>query len=294
MNTSIVLGVDIGGSHITAALVNLNTKQIEKGTLIRANVNSKNPADEIISIWTNVMQETLSKVVLTNKRIGIAMPGPFDYYEGISLMRNQDKYDALYGFNVKRILANNLSIRYENIQFMNDAESFLKGEVFSGAAMDLERVVGLTLGTGLGSSTFSNGLVEDADLWCSPFRDSIAEEYLSTRWFKKRYKELTGKNVEDVKQLTELENIGKIKEQIFQEFGENMALFLNGFINEIKPQAIILGGNIANAYELFAESLNRHLKTYDYPIQIHKTMLGEDACLIGAASSWYKNKVQVL
>ena len=294
MNTSIVLGVDIGGSHITAALVNLKTKQILRDTLLREHVNSKDSAAEIISIWTNVMRTVFDKAEVTDKKIGIAMPNPFDYTEGISLMQNQDKYDALYGYNIRKILSENLQIDKSNIKFMNDAECFLKGEVFGGIAMDLDRVIGLTLGTGLGSSKYSDGLVEDADLWCSPFRDGIAEEYISTRWVTKRYQEITGQHINNVKQLIDMENAQDIKAQIFNEFGKNIALFLNSFINEVRPQAIILGGNIANAYELFSSSLHQHLNVFPFPFQIHKTQLGEDACLIGAASSWYKQKVQAL
>ena len=294
MENPIVLGVDIGGSHITAALVNLKTKQILGETLLRDHVNSKDSATEIISVWTRVMQTVFDNAGVTDKKIGVAMPNPFDYEEGISLMQNQDKYDALYGYNIRNILAENLGIDKNSIKFMNDAECFLKGEVFGGIAMDLDRVIGLTLGTGLGSSKYSDGVVEDADLWNSPFRDSIAEEYISTRWFTKRYHEITGKHISNVKQLIDMENTEDIRDQIFNEFGRNIALFLNSFIDDVRPQAIILGGNIANAYELFSESLHHNLTVFPFPFQIHKTQLGEDACLIGAASTWHKNEVEVI
>ena len=66
---------------------------------------------------------------------------------------------------------------------MNDASCFLKGEVFGGAAKGYNHVIGITLGTGLGSATFKNGVVYDGDLYYTPFKESTAEDYLSTRWF---------------------------------------------------------------------------------------------------------------
>ena len=88
-----------------------------------------------------------------------------------------------------------LDISPSGIKFMNDASCFLHGEVFCGAAYKCEEALGFTLGTGLGSAIYKNGIAEDGEMWCSAYKDGIAEDYLSTRWFERRYKELTGKDI---------------------------------------------------------------------------------------------------
>lgn len=120
------------------------------------------------------------------------MPGPFDYENGISLITKLDKYEALYKLNVKELLSEKLSIPKPSILMMNDAACFLRGEVYYGAAKGHTDVIGITLGTGTGSAFHHNGITVDANLGPSPFMNSIADEYFSTRWFVKRYIEENG------------------------------------------------------------------------------------------------------
>lgn len=286
MKNRIVLGVDIGGSHITAMLVDLESRSTIESSEVREPVNAKATANEIISLWADVISRAFSKKNITVKKVGIAMPGPFDYNKGIAWMKNQDKYDSLYGLNVKDLLAENLNIPSQNIRFLNDAESFLKGEVFSGAAKGMSKAIGLTLGTGLGSARYQNRNIEDADLWHSPFLDGIAEDYLSTRWFIARYLALTGKTVKGVKELAALANEEAIALKTFKEFGYNLALFLKDVIRKYEPEIIVLGGNITNAFHLFSYELNIQLDNLIDKAIIKKALLGEGASLIGAASCW--------
>lgn len=285
MQNKIVLGVDIGGSHITAKLVDLESGVTIEGSEIRRLVNSNGTAEEIINNWCQVIEEAFNSKPVTDRRIGIAMPGPFDYENGIAWMQNQQKYDALYGLNVRDLLAQKLGILPGAIKFINDAESFLKGEVFSGAAKSCSSAIGFTLGTGFGSAYYQNGKVEDADLWCSPYKDGIAEDYLSTRWFIKRYYELSGNTIEGVKELADLKNDNDAT-RVFIDFGRNMAMFLNGLITQRQPQVIVIGGNISRAFPLFLDSLVTTLNKGAKEPEIRKAILGEDASLVGAASCW--------
>ncbi len=51
MKQNLAIGVDIGGSHITCAAVDLVSFRILRETLTERAVNNKAPADEIIGIW---------------------------------------------------------------------------------------------------------------------------------------------------------------------------------------------------------------------------------------------------
>ncbi|GHA62061.1 ROK family protein [Pontibacter akesuensis] len=281
-----VLGVDIGGTHITAAVIDLSSRAILQETLSRAPVDSGGSVQQVITTWSSAMHAAIRKSGQQVRRMGIAMPGPFDYEYGVALMQNQGKYDHLYGVNVRPLLAQELQVPEENILFQNDAPCFLQGEFFGGAAKGCTRAIGMTLGTGLGSTWYANGKAVDADRWNTPFGDSIAEEYLSSRWFVKRFEELTGQQVPNVKAIVDQFPTEPKVQQLFDEFGKNLGVFLIPFAQERNPEVIVLGGNIAKALPLFAPLLLQTLHQQNVHVPVKQAQLGEEAALIGAASLW--------
>lgn len=277
------IGVDIGGSHITAAHINAADFTIVKSSLIRERVASMEGADVIIKAWVDALKPLIISSEEETIHIGIAMPGPFDYEKGISLMKGTKKYDSLYEMNVLEILAEKLGIPADHILFRNDAESFLHGELASGAVAGEKRAVGITLGTGLGSASNCQGKTVDSDRAFIPFKDSIAEEYISTRWFSGRFKELTGQEIKNVESMLASGN-QEIIDQIFEEFGENLALFLNDFIDQENPDVVVIGGNIAKTWDHFIPVVKKHLKNKN--VALKQSTMWEDAALVGAAYTW--------
>lgn len=282
----ITIGADIGGSHITAGIVDLESRTLIPETLVREKLDSQGDAYTIISVWTKVIKKVASYRPGSAIQLGIAMPGPFDYENGVSLIRDQCKYDALYKLNVKILLANELGVHPDKINMMNDAACFLIGEVYGGAAMNYSNVIGLTLGTGLGSAVYNSSGAYDAELWCHPFLASIAEDYISSRWFVSRFKELSGLDVKDVKELVEKIDTDKDSVKVFEEFGSNLGLFLLEFIKMNNVETIVLGGNIAKAFDHFISSTKRVMKEGGVDIPLLQAKLGENAAVIGAASLW--------
>ena len=101
MNDAIVAGVDIGGSHVASALVNIDTSKAVDHTRKRKIIDSGRNSEDILNDWVSVIKESYGAVKMKPQKIGVAMPGPFDYTNGISYIRNQNKYDSLYGLNIK-------------------------------------------------------------------------------------------------------------------------------------------------------------------------------------------------
>jgi glucokinase len=289
MYNSIVAGIDIGGSHITVALVDIEKRAVLHHTRNRYDIDSQGSADAIITAWCKAIEASCKSYDGYVTNLGIAMPGPFDYSEGVSLMQNQNKYDALYGINIKKALAERLSIAVENIVTTNDAACFLQGEVFGGVAQNYKNVLGLTLGTGLGSARTVAGSIEDANLWCAVLKEGIAEDYLSSRWFIKRFRELSGKQVLGVKALFKMAEKDRTARQVFHEFGQNLGTFLIPYIIQEKAEMVVLGGNIAHSYPLFSGSLASCFQLNAVQVQVKQTLLGENAALIGAASYCFKD-----
>lgn len=271
---------DIGGSHITAAVMNMNDKTIVDQSFVRLEVNSKGTAANIISTWIEALKKANVGAGLQITHAALAMPGPFDYENGISYIRGLNKYEAIYGLNVKQLLAEELRIDPENIKFRNDAEATIAGEVLAGAGVSYQNVMGVTLGTGFGSAQFTDGFSRDLNLGSRLFKDALADDYLSTRWFLKRHYELTGMPLTGgVKALAAIADGNNTARDIFREFALNMSAFLTEPVFMIKPEVIIMCGNIAKASPFFLPLLKRRLKC-----NIKLALLGEQAALIGAAA----------
>lgn len=283
MSNTIVVGCDIGGSHISTALVNLESKLLIEESFERRTVNSHDTVSEIITAWANCIKASWNRGGFDGLAVGIAIPGPFDYDEGISLMKGQNKYEALYQVNVRKLLAAELAIDPLHIRFINDAASFLQGEMFAGAGTSFKTAVGLTLGTGLGSALFLNGHAEDGDFWCAPFKDGIAEDYLAGRWLKDTYCQRSGQHVESVKALCELVPSDEVATHVFQEFGETLAVFIIDYLLTKSPEGLVLGGNISKAHELFLEHTQKLLRAKGHSLPIKIAALGEMAAIYGAA-----------
>jgi glucokinase len=281
-----VIGVDIGGTHCTSALIDLQQKKIVPSTLNSTAINANGSSKEIIAAWSDCI--TIAKQDFTIDAVCLAMPGPFDYEAGISLIQGQNKYDHLYGLNIKELLGLALHLPPAAIFMTNDAACFLHGEVFGGVADKHvnDTVIGVTLGTGLGSAVYKKGWARSADLWNLPFKDGIAEDYLSTRWFVQHFKQLTGKTIKGVKELAQLAETNDAAISVFHAFGNNLGEFLLAFIKKENPTAIVVGGNISKAFALFRDPVHRVIADQYPHIKIKQAILGEEAPLLGAAGNW--------
>ncbi|MDB5190548.1 MAG: Glucokinase [Segetibacter sp.] len=293
MHNNIVVGVDIGGSHITAALIDLDAHSIIHHSIIRRSVNSKGTADQVIKDWAGAIANCKAFHPKASCKIGIAMPGPFDYEKGISYIKGLDKYEVLFNLNVKELLAQELHIQPTDIYMMNDASCFLKGEVFGGAAKGKDNVIGLTLGTGLGSAVWKHNMIIEGDLYCTPYKESTAEDYLSTRWFIKRYKELTGKTAANVKEIRDVIPSDEAATFLFTEFGRNLGIVLSSYIKRHQVDVVVIGGNIINASGLFIPVVESVLHEQSLKVSILNSCLNEDSALLGAGSLWRESKRSV-
>ncbi|WP_185974388.1 ROK family protein [Litoribacter populi] len=277
------MGIDIGGSHFTSGFVNLNQLKIYPQSLYRVELGSDGSAEEIIFTWARSIEKVLHEKEFDGT-IGIAFPGPFDYKNGISKIKTQGKFQNLYGKNIKLMLSEKLNLAPSQITFVNDAACFLQGEITCGVAQSSQTAIGLTLGTGLGSAIYTSGKSSDAALWESNFREGIAEDYFSTAWFLKQFKDRTGQEALGVQEIAILAEGSEALKKLFAEFGENLGDFLLPLIENIKPDTIILGGNIAKSSHLFLPSLTYYLKKYSALVEVKVTELGEWATIVGAAS----------
>ena len=287
----IAVGVDIGGSHISSAAVNMETLKIIPGTHFNGYINSKASKEIIFEGWAHIINKTLK--MLKNKDIlgiGMAMPGPFEYSKGTAMFQGNDKYEALYKVSVANEFPQYLCKGNLSLRFLNDASSFGLGGALTKNAGNTKRVLAVTLGTGFGAAFLkdripvSNGgsVPEGGCLWDKKFKEGIADDYFSTRWFLKKHMELTGySDIKGVKDLVYENNNSTYK--IFDEFAENLSGFMLPYLQKFDPDLLILGGNIAKSYELFLPAVVQNWRQRDYEITIAVIENSEEIGIIGSS-----------
>lgn len=292
-SSKIAIGVDIGGSHIYSAAVDLSTHHIIPGTGCQEKINNKASAGEILSGWAKALEGTLSKI--DRERligIGFAMPGPFDYPKGIALFERVEKYESLYGINVSEKLRALLNLgEHIHFRYINDATAFAIAEAWVGKAGDFDKMIALTLGTGFGSAFIDRGIpvlegptvAELGCVWHIPFKEGIADDYFSTRWFIKNYKLKTGKIAGGVKDIADVVDTDPAAAALFEEYGTNMGNFLAPWIRKFDARVIVIGGNVTGAFNLFGNFLVKAMADQGLDVQVVLSDLKEDAAIIGGA-----------
>ena len=286
-----VIAADIGGSHISCCAVDLADGQIADGSIVDAPVDGKAGKGDILEAWANAIRTVAERQSSRAPAgVGFAMPGAFDYQTGVAGFRGNDKFESLFGVNVAEALADSLG-RPMPMRFINDATAFAVGTAWRGAGRGYERSIAVTLGTGFGSGFVDAGLPvvtgdrvpEHGSLWHLPYRDGIADDYVSTRWFEKQYLALTGYPVNGVKTIAEHAGRDPDVAALFRRFGGNLGELVAPWVRRFGAEALILGGNVAGALDLFAPTLNDVLNAEGADVAVVVCPLRESAALLGAA-----------
>ena len=294
MKSKYAIGSDIGGSHISTVLIDLESKRIIESSFNAERVDHQAAANEIIQSWATSLQKTMGHVPeggITG--VGFAMPGPFDYRNGISLMdKSVAKYESLYGINVGDALKTALGLPASMpFRYINDALAFAIGECWIGKASVYKNVMAITLGTGFGSAFLTNGVPviegnrvpEKGYVYHIPYREGIADDYFSTRWLVSEFQDRTGLVFKGVKEIAEKSPEMPEAFELLQEFGHDLGNFLGPLLSRFEADCLVIGGNISGAYSIFGPVLEAVLQNQSHDIAIKVSELMESAAMIGSA-----------
>ena len=294
MDKKYAIGADIGGSHISTVLVDLEKKQIIENSHSEQKVDNKASAREILNNWAKAIKKTMQHS--KNEEIigiGFAMPGPFDYKNGVALMdKSVAKYENLYGKNVNDELKELLDLpKSIPFRYLNDALAFAVGECWLGKASNYENVMAITLGTGFGSAFLTNGVPviegnrvpEKGYVYHIPYESGIADDYFSTRWFIAEFEKRTGMVCYGVKEIAAKALDVDEAKKLFEDFGNNLGKFLAPFLKRFEADCLVIGGNISGAYSLFGPSFHTVLSRNNVSIEVVISELMESAAMTGSA-----------
>jgi predicted NBD/HSP70 family sugar kinase/mannose-6-phosphate isomerase class I len=265
------VGLDIGGSHVYAALFKDGRDKHEMVCNHRSDIDSSAGTVHIINQFSELIVKVSAGVSPRQiNGIGFSIPGPFNYQSGICQIQGVGKYEGLFGLNLRFAIAEALhdfDLDPGQITFINDAEAFLLGAA-ENEGLRGHNITAFTLGTGFGSASIWDGKLlpgfpGKGYLYNDPYQDSTAEEYFSAKWFLREFSigdGVVNYNVKGVKELASMAVYDQKIRNLFQQFGENLADYSNRLFTGQQPCFLIIGGNIAKSHPLIAPSFNLHLK----------------------------------
>lgn len=288
--TGHALGLDVGGSHVTAALVSLSERRVLRE--VRRTLAHDAPLDQIVGGWAEAALEAAgdSGEHARPSHLGVAVPGPFDLPGGTSQMTH--KFAALLGVPLRPLLARSLSgsvLEDLPVRFGNDADLFALGEWWAGAGRGSGRMIGLTLGTGLGSGFVLDGqavtegenVPADGELWSTPFRDGVAEHWACGAAVTRAWEAQSGRAPLSAREVTMLAEQGDARAiATFTAFGHDLAELLRPWAERFGAERVVLGGNVSRAFHLFAPAMQAGLPD----CEVRRSEHFEQAGLLGAAA----------
>lgn len=270
------LGLDVGASKIYYVVLE-REKRLTEGEFRLTSKTSR----AFLKLCQEINQR-LQKQGTTIEKVGIGLPGIVEG-EKLSYAPNFPKLTKL---NLVQELEKVFGVK---VVMTNDANAFTFAEATKGAAKDLRSVLGLTLGTGLGGGLVidgkpyvgKGGAEEIGHMILGLRGEKEAEDIASAKFFKK-----FGQTPDDLRQKAESGDAGA--KEAFREFGKNLGIVVANLVNLIDPEAIVLGGGVANAYGLFISEVKktaaqRIVNPKSKDVKILKTALGPAAGAIGAA-----------
>jgi glucokinase len=294
-----IIAIDLGGTNLKIALLDLKYKIIVKEVLGTEGFRRK---QSLISAIIDSSRRIMESHGLSRKDIlgiGLGLPGPIDIKGGIvHFFPNIPGWKEV---KLKRILQQKLRLP---VFLDNDANLAAWAEYRLGAAKGAKNALCLTLGTGVGG-----GLIIDGRLYrgrsfaageighlpinengpcCNCGGRACLETYIGNKRIINLAKKLFKRNIS----LEELSRLAKKKNKkalsLWAGVGRHLGIALVGVVNLINPDCIVIGGGVAKAGEALFKAiketvLSRAMSVQARHVKITKARLGSDAGLIGAA-----------
>lgn len=257
-NNRIIL-LDVGGTFVKSSL-GIAGKGAVEGTFDSTPMSSDGSAEEIETSFRTAVAGQMKRAEesgCTVDAVCVVMPGPFNYKEGIFLMKH--KFASVYGRTFREVLGDVIGTDMR-LAFAHDVNGALTGALTIKPELKKGTVAMSTLGTGLGFSYAKDGIVQESvtgsparDLWDVPYEGGILEDYISRRAIIRFYSELGGTLAEgeDVKEISEKARKGDEKAlEAFRSAGRHYVAGAKGLIEELGISHLLFAGQIARSFDL--------------------------------------------
>ncbi len=307
MGKKYVVGVDLGGTKIYTALVDLDGNIVKEVTV-------KTEAQKGDAVVLEKMLNTIDDVLIGTdisevKAIGVGSPGPLDVENGLIVYTPNLPFK---NFNIVKPIRDKYNI---DTYLDNDANVATLSEYMFGAGKGSKNMVYVTVSTGIGGGAILNGslfrgstsnaleighmTVMKGGPRCGCGNTGCAEALASGTAIMKRAKEAVESKIDtslkDYEEVTakevflEAEKGDKVSKDILNDALSYLGITISNIANSFDPDKIIIGGGVSEAGRIVFDKIDfemerRCLKTIYNNCKIEKAVLGSKAGVLGAAA----------
>lgn len=286
--------MDVGGTHVTAALVDVGAGAVIASTVRRRTLRPSAPAEELLE---SILSCGRALPAPSGASWGVAVPGPFDYDRGVALYADVGKFESLYGIDVGQALRAGLPGPAGSLRFLNDADAFLLGEWLFGAAAGHDPCAAITLGTGVGSAFLSGGVVRQDGPGVPPegrvdllrIDGRPLEDIVSTRAIEREFERVSGVNPQGAAHVAGLARGGDpAAAGVLWSAFEALGQALSPWLEEFGAEALVVGGSMTGSWDLIGPALlggiGAEMGDRGQGLRVLVAAHPEHAALLGAAA----------
>jgi glucokinase len=305
MASGMVFGIDLGGTNLRTAAVDQEGKIVYRTK--RETPKSDNAVDIVSAIIESAKE--CQENVGSAKAIGVAVPSGIDYKNGVIL--KAPNVPCLDGFRMSAAISNDLNLP---VVLENDANAAAIGEETFGAAKGFRSTITVTLGTGVGGGIIIDGkilrgidgmageighvCVEPSGASCNCGGRGCVEQYASATAIVRQTRELESQYPKSILQNKPRLTSANVYEagkqgdelalEVFRRVGFYLGISLASLINSLNPEAIVIGGGVAEGWDLFIHHAQEQINGRSYRVSAERAKLlravcGDDAGILGVA-----------
>jgi glucokinase len=245
-----ILGIDLGATNLRGGVL----KENDLSGIASQRINASVSADDVLHQVFHFVDKLMKPGI---EAIGIGVPG---------LVVNGDVYDVINIPSWTEIALQKLmEDRYHvPVAINNDANCFALGEFYFGKGKGRDSMIGLTIGTGLGS-----GIIINKKLYAGEncgagefgmigYLDQCYEYYASGQFFQNVY----GMDGEEVFEKAKKGDESAIK--MYNEMGTHLGNAIKTILYATDVPLIVLGGSVSKAHPYFAKNMWDQIKTFAF------------------------------
>jgi glucokinase len=297
------IGMDLGGTNLRAAAIDKSGKMLDKVAAATNYVEGREAVLHDIVTAISLLRDRHGAAGLAG--IGVGVPGFIRMKEGV--ITNSNNLPYLEGVPIRDEISRRLGT---TVILENDANAAAMGEKWIGAGRDVDDLVLLTLGTGVGGGIISGGRIlrgmvgmagELGHITVSPNgnpcgcgnqgcleKHASATAVTGMAHLMQLGEGLTSKDIYDLA-LTDTEK-GEKARTIWRVTGEALGVVLAMLVNTFNFPLYLLSGGLLPAWEFFAPHMLRVAQQRSFTFRatiketrVEKATLGNEAGLYGAA-----------
>lgn len=282
----VIAVLDVGGTSIKTGAVRFDggddDPRIDVGATMPT--NSDGDVDTVLDALAAGVDAALDVAGRDVTGVAIGICGPFDIDAGVSEMRGVHKFESIHGVDLRAALRERSTCAGLPVRFARDAESAGTGEAIAGAGRGVQRVLTMTVGTGLGTCLteharpveFVDGVgVEHLAMRETPW--GRADDVLSARGLATRL----GISMLDLRAAVDDPANG----ETISDHGRRLGTFLSPVVTEFDAQLVVIGGGFSAAFDRFGPALRASIGH----VPVRPALLGTAGPLLGAAHLTFRS-----